>query len=434
LPILAANRRFAHAIALPPRAMKPTSAVQRWDVFCRVVDNFGDAAVCWRLARSLANDHGFAVRLWIDRLDVLAALQPALDAAAADQWLDAVRVCRLSSPMPCTDLPDVAIDAFGNGLPDAYAEALALRRPQALWIVLEYLSAEDWATGVHAMASPHPSLDIRRFFFCPGPGTQAGGLLREPGLVAAREAADADAGSAVRFWHALGFAPPAEGTTVVSLFGYRNPGLRGLLDAMAQGSRPVLLALAPGPLADDAATWFSAAGAVVACAAQGGPAAGTRAAAPAAATTTATTGALQARWLPFLSQRDYDRLLWASDFNFVRGEDSLVRALWAARPLCWQLYPQQADAQCPKLEAFMAATRDPDAGLLPRDGWSDLQRAWNGCGVASAGCGLQVAAAWTAVIENLPDLRHRAARLATRLAGQPDLVSRLAGFCREQLK
>jgi len=406
--------------------MTPTSASLRCDVFCRVVDNFGDAAVCWRLARSLANDQGFAVRLWIDRPEVLAALQPALDAAIDRQWLDAVEVCRLSLPIPCTDLPDVAIDGFGNGLPGDYAAALALRRPRALWIVLEYLSAEDWAGGVHGLASPHPSLDIRRFFFCPGFDAQGGGLLREPGLVEAREAVDADAGSAAPFWHALGFTPPAPGCTVVSLFGYRNPGLPFLLDAMAAGPRPVLLALAPGPPADDAAAWFACPGRQGLSGTQGETVPATRGA-------TATAGALRARWLPFLPQPGYDRLLWASDFNFVRGEDSLVRALWAARPSCWQLYPQQDDAQCPKLEAFIGATTDP-AGLARTDAWANLQRAWNGCGTAPATRGPQVAAAWVAVMEHLPELRRRSVQLAGRLAAQPDLASRLAGFCREQLK
>jgi len=410
--------------------MKPTCAVQRCDVFCRVVDNFGDAAVCWRLAHALANEHGFAVRLWIDQPEVLAALRPVLDASVDDQWLDGVRVCRLSAPMPCTDLPDIAIDAFGNGLPDDYAVALALRRPRALWIVLEYLSAEDWAIDVHGMASPHPTLDIRRFFFCPGPGAQGGGLLRESGLVAAREAVDTDAASVARLWRALGFAPPADGSAVVSLFGYRNPGLSGLLDAMAAGPRPVLLALAPGALADDAAAWFAAAGAPAPCVRHGSLPVGTRSAIPA----TATAGALNARWLPFLSQEDYDRLLWTSDFNFVRGEDSLVRAIWAARPLCWQLYPQPADVKCRKLDAFLAATAEPGAGLASGEGASHLQRAWNGCAMAPAAQGRQVAAAWTAVMAGLPALRRRSERLAARLAGQPDLASRLAGFCRERLK
>ena len=38
------------------------------DLFCRVVDNYGDLGVCWRLARQLAGEHGVAVRLWVDAL------------------------------------------------------------------------------------------------------------------------------------------------------------------------------------------------------------------------------------------------------------------------------------------------------------------------------------------------------------------------------
>ena len=54
-----------------------------------------------------------------------------------------------------------------------------------------------------------------------------------------------------------------------------------------------------------------------------------------------------------LTQHDFDHLLWACDLNFVRGEDSLVRALWAGQPFVWQIYPQHDDAHHAKLEAFL---------------------------------------------------------------------------------
>ncbi len=38
------------------------------DIFCAVVDNYGDIGVCWRLARQLAHEHGMTVRLWVDDL------------------------------------------------------------------------------------------------------------------------------------------------------------------------------------------------------------------------------------------------------------------------------------------------------------------------------------------------------------------------------
>ncbi|MBY0439838.1 MAG: elongation factor P maturation arginine rhamnosyltransferase EarP, partial [Burkholderiales bacterium] len=281
---------------------------------------------------------------------------------------------------------------------------------------------------------PHPVLDIRRFFFCPGFGAESGGVLCEPGLLDARQAFAADAAARVRLWDRLGFEPPPHGTTAVSLFGYPNPGLPGLLDSMAAGPRPVRLALAPGLLADAAASWFRAAGRPLP-----GRLAGQA----------ARAGALEARWLPFLPQPDYDHLLWASDFNFVRGEDSVVRGVWAARPLCWQLYPQDEDAQGPKLEAFIGAVvrhavdepgstpgHSPD-GIGPGDpdrSWAALQRAWNGCGVPAAERSRQVAAAWRNAFAELPVLQRRASRFAERLAAWPDLAARLAGFCREQLK
>jgi len=42
--------------------------VQRWDVFCNVVDNYGDAGVCWRLARQLVAKHNLEVRLFVDAI------------------------------------------------------------------------------------------------------------------------------------------------------------------------------------------------------------------------------------------------------------------------------------------------------------------------------------------------------------------------------
>ena len=39
-----------------------------WDIFCTVIDNYGDIGICWRLARQLRVDDGQRVRLWVDDL------------------------------------------------------------------------------------------------------------------------------------------------------------------------------------------------------------------------------------------------------------------------------------------------------------------------------------------------------------------------------
>ena len=63
--------------------------------------------------------------------------------------------------------------------------------------------------------------------------------------------------------------------------------------------------------------------------------------------------------LPWLTQADFDHLLWACDLNFVRGEDSLVRAAWAGAPFVWQVYPQHDGAHAAKVEALLAGMAAP---------------------------------------------------------------------------
>ena len=46
-------------------------------------------------------------------------------------------------------------------------------------------------------------------------------------------------------------------------------------------------------------------------------------------------------------------LLANCDLNFVRGEDSLVRAIYSGKPFIWQPYIQGNDAHLEKLNAFI---------------------------------------------------------------------------------
>src|SRR3954469_4924124 len=184
-----------------------------WDVFCRVVDNFGDAAVCWRLARSLAGLRS-KVRLWIDEPGALRTLVPDLA-----EVHEGVQIRSWSGDPAFADPADVAIDAFGCGLPESYARAMSGTR--RLWIVLEYLSAEPWVASHHGLPSPHPSLDVARYFFFPGfvPGT--GGVLREAGLSERREA----------FLRERSPTQAKVKAQTVTLFGYENPAVPALMEA-----------------------------------------------------------------------------------------------------------------------------------------------------------------------------------------------------------
>jgi hypothetical protein len=73
------------------------SALKRWDIFCKIVDNFGDIGVCWRLARQLQLEHGLQIRLWIDDLEAAQKIIPSLNIAENSQVCDEITILKLSA-------------------------------------------------------------------------------------------------------------------------------------------------------------------------------------------------------------------------------------------------------------------------------------------------------------------------------------------------
>jgi len=337
-----------------------------WDLFCRVIDNHGDLGVCWRLAADLVT-RGESVRLWVDNASALAWMAPPGHAGVSVRpWPDA------QAHQP----GDVVIEAFGCDLPDAFVVRMARRTPPPVWINLEYLSAEAYVERSHGLPSPQqsgPGAGLTKWFFYPGFASATGGLLREPDLLARQAAFDATA------WLAAHGLQRRRDERIWSLFCYDNPALPDLLEALP--SEPTLLLVTPGPAARQVSAVLGAA---------------------------LARGALRAVLLPYLSQRDYDHLLWSCDLNLVRGEDSFVRAQWAGVPFVWQIYPQHDGAHLVKLDAFLARhLAGVDADLAQEV--AALWRGWNGGRATtlrwpaaptwSAQC-----RAWRAQLLALPDL------------------------------
>lgn len=382
------------------------------DLFCRVVDNFGDIGVCWRLACDLAA-RGVVVRLWVDCLQTWSRLYPAARNGAQEGWHEGVEVRHWDDTAAQAEPADVVIEAFACELPEAYVQAMARRSRPPVWLNLEYLSAEDWVAGCHRMASPHPRLPLTRHFFFPGFDRRTGGLIREPGLLAARERFIHTPGERERFLHALGVPPVAADTLRVSLFAYEQPALPALLQVWQQGAGTVQLLVPEGRVCGDVAHHF------------GGPVQpGER----------VRRGNLEVCVLRFMSQADYDRLLWSCDLNFVRGEDSFVRAQWAGKPMVWQVYRQQDDAHRVKLDAFLERYLQGGSPGAMRC-LASLWALWN------AGRPLQgeedvaaCAALWTAFQAVRNELVQHAAGWCDRLAGEPDLATNLMEFSEHMLK
>lgn len=379
--ILRDNECLMRTTGTPPSRPVPLL----WDIFCAVIDNHGDLGVCWRLAVNLAA-RGQRVRLWIDRMEDLQWLAP--------HGHDHVEIRHWQRPMPAAALPapgDVLVEAFGCHLDESiqqwWANARGHQR-RTPWLNLEYLTAEDYAGRNHLLHSPvmqGPASGMEKQFFYPGFAPSTGGLLREPDLLERQQRFDRKA--FLHFIHARTDLP-----LTVSLFCYEPAGLHDLLQQLRL--RDCQLLVTPGR--SQAALQVALEQSLL----------------------PAECGKCRLLTLPWLPQPAFDALLWSSDFNAIRGEDSLVRALWAGKPFVWHIYPQHDNAHHAKLEAFL------DWLQAPPD-WRQFHFAWNG---------LTNAPLPELTPQRLASWSDATMQARARLLMQPDLASQLMDSVRPHLQ
>jgi uncharacterized repeat protein (TIGR03837 family) len=407
---------------------------RQWDVFCRVIDNHGDLGVCWRLACHLAG-LGSAVRLWVDHATDLQWMAPkgypgvqVLPWPIDNAW--PVQPHPLTTPL--AQPPNVptaltvsasegssppmlhgVIEAFGCELPDTVQAALAAERPAPVWINLEYLSAEAHVERLHGMPSPvmsGPARGLQKWFFYPGFTAQTGGLLHPlppktfatqqtdpkaldaasaPALTSNFSNGQADgisaSGHPTPAGSAQGHAPQA--ALRVLLFCYEPASLPTWLTAWADGPQPIDLSVCAGRASRAVQAWQAQRGG------QG-------------------DGALRITHLPWVSQAEFDALLAGHDLNLVRGEDSLVRALWAGQALLWQIYPQDDGVHHTKLADFLSALGAPPT-------LAQAHRAWNADSAQSPPALSRA---------DLQSWGHWVRGVRQGLLAQPDLAQQLTAF------
>lgn len=339
------------------------------DIFCLVVDNFGDAGVCWRLARRMADGFGWRVRLFIDHPVLIEQLAPerspaieVLDWAAAETAAPA----------------QVVIEAFACDPPAAYVARMAQGVPAPVWLNLEYFTAEQFALECHGLPSPQVN-GLTKYFFFPGVAPASGGLIASTA--------------------APGRAKPSQGALSILLFCYPYAPVQALLAGMERTGRPVSLQVAAGALAD---RLFGAEQGI-------------------------QRGQMTLQKLPFLPQTAFDAQIAGCDLVFVRGEDSIARALLAGTPFVWNIYRQERGAHLPKLAALLdwwcRGLPEPAAAAMRQ-----LHMLWND------GNGQQAfEEPLNAFLAALPTLKTHAQTVANALALEPDLGFSLSDFVRKKL-
>ena len=418
-----------------------------WDIFCKIVDNYGDIGVCWRLARQLRYEHGLKIRLWIDDVETAKKIITQLDISIDNQICNDIIITKWDENADFSVAADVVIEAFGCELPPAYLAAMVQK--QSIWINLEYLSAEPWIDDFHAKSSPqvfsNANSSLIRHFYFPGFTLKTGGLIREtyvatqlqnqiksnlqpveytqqPSLINSRPQAGESAQSRGRGATCvdLNAVPPpnlspaserealkseeeslADAALKISFFCYPNAPVYDLFDALQANNHKVHMYVPQSSILSKVAEFFGKKLIQVG--------------------DICTQSSLTVEILPFLSQDDYDQLLRDCDLNFVRGEDSWIRAIWAGKPFIWQPYFQEENTHMIKLNAFLNLFY---ANYEQKQMICEAHRYWS--------AGQESPDVFNALISTtinaLDTLQIYTLLQAKNLAKQPDLASQLVKF------
>ncbi len=263
------------------------------DIFCEVIDFYGDVAVAFRLARALKQrSPTWRVRFFCNQLSVLTLLHPH----HADDTTCPIEVYPYEAVTALTEQATVAIEMLACTLPAGYPLP-------PLIINVDYLSAESWVADLHLQPSLGMNPAGRKFFFMPGINPGTGGLVVGNFLPPASDRLHTK--QAFLAQHHL---PPSYAMRPwVSLYAYdiHETSLHAASEAFILS--PQALPLTPHCQQLD------------------------------------------------MDQRTFDEVIHLSSLILCRGEDSLSRALLSGKPFLWQAYRQENDDHLVKVEALIAS-------------------------------------------------------------------------------
>lgn len=122
-------------------------------IVCHVVDHYGDAGVCLRLAKGLAARQ-CRVQLVIDQPALITKMSPTLPSN--------VRVTEGLTALKGRDAPDILIEAFQHDAPfecrmDLERAASLGGRPRR--VLLDYLATEPWADAAQNLLAPDHAIN-----------------------------------------------------------------------------------------------------------------------------------------------------------------------------------------------------------------------------------------------------------------------------------
>lgn len=291
------------------------------DIFCTVIDNFGDAGVVYRLAKELKSaEEDKEIRIFLNRYDEFAAINPKIDISKNKQIIDGiVYILRENKELKDITPADVIIEAFGCDIEEEYLNKIDKK---TLLLNLEYLSAENWVEEYHKMQSFTPNPNIKKYFFMPGFTEKTGGLI-----------INSDKKESSHEILKEYYRGSIENKKIGTIFSYEH-NFENLIENILNLEEQFILII----MGEKSQESFKISMDKEFIKLDNGY---------------FKKGNLEILFMPFVTQEKYDEIISVTDFNFVRGEESLARAALSGKPFIWHSYLQEDTVHLQKVEAFL---------------------------------------------------------------------------------
>ena len=302
------------------------------DIFCEIIDNYGDIGVVYRTAKELQKIFPKSkIRAFLNKLDEFKKINSqVLDLPS--QNIDGIEYITFDYLRDNANellTAQVIIEAFGCQIPEEYME-IAYDNSELL-INLEYLSAEDWIEDFHLQSSPLGRGKLKKVFFMPGFTEKSGGVIADSNYLERIQRVLENKEFYKKKY--LSDIEDRENKIVGTLFSYEK-NFTPLLEDLKKLDKDVVI-LAMGEKTQDSLRKILKNFSIEDF------------------RNSLKYGKIEIRFLNFLNQEEYEELINIVDFNFVRGEDSFIRAVLTGKPYMWHIYCQEEYAHMDKIEGFL---------------------------------------------------------------------------------
>lgn len=302
------------------------------DIFCEIIDNYGDIGVVYRTAKELQKIFPESkIRVFLNRLDEFKKINSQV-IDLPSQNIDGIEYITFDYLRDNANkllTAQVIIEAFGCQIPEEYIE-IAYDNSELL-INLEYLSAEDWIEDFHLQSSPLGRGKLKKVFFMPGFTEKSGGVIADSNYLERIQKVLENKEFYEKKY--LSDIEDRENKIVGTLFSYEK-NFTPLLEDLKKLDKDVVI-LAMGEKTQDSLRKILKNFSIEDF------------------RNSLKYGKIEIKFLNFLNQEEYEELINIVDFNFVRGEDSFIRAVLTGKPYMWHIYCQEEYAHMDKIEGFL---------------------------------------------------------------------------------